>query len=100
VQVSIAVDVNQINEAIMSRTYLERLNKIEGAKSTLPVLTKADRSVTVGNTARFLVQVCRGRTIEVIDLLCNASGFAELCRVVKSLKLGAILNWEPCVVPS
>jgi hypothetical protein len=84
---------------IMSRTYLERLNKIEGARSALPTLTKADRSVTVGNTARFLVQVRRGRLTEIVDLLCNASGFAELREIVKSLKLGAILNWEPCAVP-
>jgi hypothetical protein len=83
----------------MSQSYADGLTKIEGARSSLPTLTKADRSVTVGDTARFLVQVCRGRTIEVIDLLCNASGFAELCRIVKSLKLGKILDWEPCVVP-
>jgi hypothetical protein len=93
------LEINQIREAIMTQAYADRLTKIEGTKSGLPTLTKADRSVTVGNTARFLVQVCRGRTIEVIDLLCNASGFAELCRVVKSLKLGAILNWEPCAAP-
>ena len=83
----------------MSRTYLERLNKIEGAKSTLPTLTKADRVITIGRTARFLVQVCRGRRVEVIDLLCNANGFAELRAIVKSLKLGKIVNWEPCAAP-
>lgn len=83
----------------MTQAYADGLTRIEGAKSTLPTLTKADRSVTVGNTARFLVQVCRGRTIEVIDILCNANGFAELRAIVKSLKLGAIVNWEPCAAP-
>jgi hypothetical protein len=83
----------------MTQAYADGLTKIEGAKSTLPTLTKADRSVTVGDTARFLVQVRRGRLTEIVDLLCNASGFAELRAIVKSLKLGKIVNWEPCAAP-
>ena len=83
----------------MTQAYSDSLAKIEGAKATLPVLSTADRSITIGRGARFLVQVQRGRTIEIIDLLCNADGFAELRTIVKSLKLGAILNWEPCPAP-
>ena len=92
-------EIKMFDGEIMTQAYADGLTKIEGARSTLPTLTKADRSVTVGQSDRFLVQVCRGRTIEVVDLLCNATGFAELRAIVKSLKLGKIVNWEPCAVP-
>jgi hypothetical protein len=84
-------------EVIMTQKYLDGIAIVEGEKSTLPTLTKADRVVTVGGTDRFLIQVKRGRFVETVDLLCIASGFAELRAIVKRLKLGAIVNWEPQV---
>lgn len=65
----------------------------------LPTLTKADRLITLGGLDRYIVQVKRGKTVETIDLLCEASGFAELRRVVKQLKLGQIVNFEQMAVP-
>lgn len=85
----------------MTQKYLERVAIVEGEKSTLPTLTKADRTVNDAGlcTDRFLVEVRRGKLVETVDLLCNASGFSELRAIVKRLKLGAIVNWEPQATP-